>query len=88
MTKDITEAKRLVKLQNVNKDYLEPLRGIRRKARIALTQVIALSNEVDEGKQRSEKASASKIQRLIRSRVMFEVLSNGDVETTAFEGMI
>ncbi len=88
LTKDITEAKRLVKLQNINKDYLEPLRGIRRKARIALTQVITLSNEVNEGKQRSEKASASKIQRLMRSRVTFEVLSNGDVETTAFEGMI
>ncbi len=54
LTKDITEAKRLVRLQNVSKEYLEPLIRIRPKPRITLTEVSVFRNEAGVGLNKTD----------------------------------
>ena len=78
LTKDITGASRLVKLQNIENEYIEGLRNIQTKGkRISLQMVSSYKKENGE----TEKQAASRIQQTFRHRVHFKMVNKTDIKS-------
>ena len=84
LTKDITGASRLIKLQNIEKEYVEGLRSIKTNGK-KVSLLMVSSYRKDGGE--NEQAAVSKIQQVFRNRVKFKMVNQTDVKS-AMHGMV
>ena len=84
LTKDITGASRLIKLQNIESEYVEALRGVKTDGkRVSLTIIREYKKEGGE----TEKHGVLRIQRAFRNRVNFKMVNQADIKS-AMHGMV
>ena len=80
LIKEITNSKKLTKLQNLETNYITPLRFVKPKKPLPLTEVNRFNKSLN--------ASASKFQKLKRSHVGFELTQTGEQQRRAFNDTV
>ena len=84
LTTDITGASRLIKLQNIESEYVKGLRGVKTDGkRVSLAIIREYKKEGGE----TEKQGILRIQRAFRNRVNFKMVNQADIKS-AMHGMV
>jgi hypothetical protein len=80
LIKQITDSKTIVKLQNLESNYITPLRFIKTKKQLPLTEVNRFNKSLNK--------SVSKLQKLKRSHVGFELIQTDEKQSRAFNATV
>ena len=80
LIKEITTSKTSCKLQNLETNFITPLRFVKTKKQLPLTEVNIFNKSLN--------ASASKFQKLKRSHVGFELTQTGATHSRAFNDTV